>query len=109
VYASADVFVQTSRAEGSPLTVLEAAASGVPCMTTPAASLDGNISKHVAGLQVNATETDIARGFILCSSMQDSELRQMGQRGRELVAAHHSWTEKAQCLVDAYEGLLSRS
>jgi phosphatidyl-myo-inositol dimannoside synthase len=97
LYASADVFSLpvTDRwfgleVEGLGVVLLEAAASGVPCVAgrsggTPEAVIDG-----VTGFVVDATDHAQLAGT-LCRLLEDGEeARAMGKRGREHVIAEFS-------------------
>jgi glycosyltransferase involved in cell wall biosynthesis len=86
LYRSADIFVlpSTSRAESFGMVLVEAMASGLPCLTTEIAS--GNsyvVQDGVTGLVV-APRSPAALAQALTRLIEDPALRaQMGQAGRE--------------------------
>ncbi len=85
VLRSVDIFVSPSYREGMPRTNLEAAACGVPVITTDVAGCRESILNEVTGLLVPPRNADALAASIL-ALMDDSNRRaQMGQRGREWV------------------------
>ena len=51
IYAASDVFVLTSRNEGTPVTLIEAMAAGVPCVSTDV----GGVADVITDLSVGVT------------------------------------------------------
>ena len=79
---AADAFVMTSVVEGLPLALLEAAATGLPCIATPA----GGISETGVGI---ITE-DVANAMKKVSSAPAAERSAMGDGARRQVLARYS-------------------
>ena len=103
---SADVFVHTSRWEGLPFSVLEAAALGLPCLVTPAANPIKLISKYQAGIEVFPSEKSIADGLKQFVSFNQSKRREMGEKARQMVKNEFDWKNISKSMINQYERLL---
>lgn len=102
VLAGADVLVNTSRWEGMPIVVLEAAAMATPCLLTPPADPLGRLSESGAAVSVAAEVGAIADGLCRMQRASVAELHRMGQRAREIVGSEFSCQRGARLLADAY-------
>ncbi len=99
-----DVFLHTSRMEGFPMAVLEAAALSIPCITSEATNINAYIEKHNAGipLRENNPET-IAEVLMNCYRLKTSNyLLVLGKNARSMVEQAFDWKHIAQQLVQTY-------
>jgi glycosyltransferase involved in cell wall biosynthesis len=86
--AAADAFVMTSLSEGLPMALLEAMASGVPCIATAVGGIPELFSGD-AGL-LASTGDDAAIAASISRVIGDPELRRvLSERGRAKVARQH--------------------
>ena len=112
LYADLDVLALTSDNEGTPVTVIEAMAAGVPVITTDVGGVRGLISDFGFGASFTSCRNSESKdlGFEVCERgvlakrgdvesfamglqylLEQPDLRiQMGQRGREYALKHHS-------------------
>jgi len=99
-----DVFLHTSRMEGFPLAVLEAAALSIPCITSEATNINAYIQKYAAGIALsNNTPLAIAKAMSLVADFhQQDTLFIRGENAQKMVAASFDWKNIAQELVRAY-------
>ena len=88
--ASADLFVLTSYSEGLPMAPLEAMAAGVPVLLTDACNLPEALAAG-AGWVGSADQISVTKQLRAALSAGDTELRQRGAAGRELVERSFSW------------------
>lgn len=100
-YASADVFVHTSRHEGHPMAVLEALAYGLPCLLTPGTNMAHDVQAAGAGWQVDGTPHSIAQGLIDVSQSVNI-LSEKGRAARAMAEERYQWNSVGAQLIDQY-------
>lgn len=107
LYACADVFVHTTRYEGSSLVTLEAMAHGLPVVATRAGGIPDKVRDGDNGRLVEPGDVEgLARG--LAELAQDAALREaMGSRGRRRALEGFGWPALAARTVALYEELLA--
>lgn len=106
-YRTMDVFWTTARIEGGPIPLLEAMASGIPCISTP------------VGIALDLIK-DAKNGFIvpfdspekfasLSIQLQaDKELRKrLGMEARNTILRERTWSQSQQKMLDLYERTLN--
>ena len=108
LFRSADVFVLPSRGEGQSSAILEAMAYGTPVLLTttcyfPLAAQLG------AGLECEPNEPAIRQSLVAFGTSGDSELEEMGSRGRELVREHYNIDQVARSLDHGIAQILKRT
>lgn len=101
--AITDVFLHTSRWEGLSFSVLEAAASGKPCLLTPAANPLGMLNKYNAGVLVENDINSIAEGLKILLDLSQAELLNLGQNARTMVSKEFNWRNIAESMVQNYQ------
>jgi glycosyltransferase involved in cell wall biosynthesis len=103
-YQSLDVYVCASRSEGTPNPCLEAAACGVPIVTTPVGNMPEFIRDGVNGILVSRDVEDIAAA--LRRLRDDPELRRrMGDAARAAAEAW-DWRHQAPRYAHMFEAVL---
>jgi glycosyltransferase involved in cell wall biosynthesis len=90
---SADGFVMSSLVEGLPMVLLEAAATGLPCVATDA----GGIRETGIGI----VTADLAGAMRQVMEMPPEARRQMGEAGRRIVVERYS----IEVVVSQWEAL----
>jgi glycosyltransferase involved in cell wall biosynthesis len=100
-----DVFVHTSRMEGFPLAVLEAAAIGKPCLLSRATSVVPFIKKYDAGFALRSnTPAEICAAMAKAAYLHSQgQLRLMGENAVSMVQEVFNWKDISLKLATAYE------
>lgn len=105
LYKMADIFILPSTNEGMPNVILEAMASGLPCLVNKVSGAEDVINgKNGMFFDVEAPETFL-RGLF---ALNDQSLRvEMGKNARELAARDFSIESVADKYINLYEEMLS--
>lgn len=106
MYAATDVFVLTSRNEGTPVALIEAMASGVPGVSTDVGGVGDVIESAEVGIRVPDGAPDQLAAAV--NQLLDSPSRaQMGQRARQLVLARFGLDRLVHDVVALYRAMLT--
>lgn len=99
-----DVFMHTSRMEGFPTAVLEAAGMGKVCITSEATNINDYLRKFNSGLpmEVNTSEAIAEKMEVALNLFQRNELNAIGHRAKEMVKSEFSWNNVSKQLIDVY-------
>jgi glycosyltransferase involved in cell wall biosynthesis len=102
--AGAACFVLPSRQEGFSMAILEALACGIPAVVSAACHFP-EVAEVGAGeiVPLDAAAAATAIGRLLADP---DRRRQMGQAGRQLVAARFTWPRIAEKSIESYRGLM---
>ncbi|CUH79410.1 glycosyltransferase family 4 protein [Tropicibacter naphthalenivorans] len=100
--AQTDVFVLPSFAEGVPVVLMEAMASGVPVVTTQIAGVP-ELVRPEAGRLVPPGDVDALRAAIH-GTLSDEGRRETGAKGAEIVRTEYNITREAAWLSTLFEG-----
>jgi glycosyltransferase involved in cell wall biosynthesis len=106
-FAAADLFVLPSHSEGAPMVILEALGASVPVLATKASPWQ-ELEERKCGWLVDISAQALAEALRDATSRPADALKLMGQRGKELVAAHYTWAKSAEMTIELYEWLLHR-
>jgi glycosyltransferase involved in cell wall biosynthesis len=89
LYAATDVFLLTSRNEGTPVALIESLAAGVPGVSTDVGGVrDVIVGDHV-GLLAPSGDADALASHVSALLAEPDRARQMGARGRETIVARY--------------------
>ena len=108
IYGATDVFMLTSRNEGTPVALIEAMAAGVPGVSTDV----GGVKDVIDSVEVGARVPDgDAAGLAahLVRYLADADLRRRtGQRARAAVLDRYSLDRLVRDITALYRDLLAR-
>ncbi len=105
IYAAADVFVAPSEQDNLPNTVLEALASGVPCVAFGIGGMPDLITHHENGyLATPFSAQDLAQGIQWV--LEHPQYEHLSAQSRAYILARHSIADIAQRYAQLYERLI---
>ena len=107
-YRSADVFVLPSHREGMPVSLLEAMASGLPCVVTPVGAIDDIVSSAPESFAVLVNVGDVSGLTTALEALStDAALRaQLGSAARRLAIDRFSSAKSGTQMLSLYAELL---
>jgi len=99
-----DTLCLTSRNEGMPGVVLEAAAKGLPVLVSPETNLSDYIRLYDCGVSIaENTPHEIARGLFTCEQAKRfDQLHRWGHNARTMIRHEFNWDHIAQQLIAVY-------
>lgn len=99
-----DVFVHSSRNEGLPVAVLEAAAAGIPCVVTEATNVAQYINQYQCGIAIaDENSEQLKNAFITLNTLHmKNELTAVGQNGKRMISEIFDWTRILNELDNLY-------
>ena len=105
------VFVHTSRMEGFPASVLEAAAIGLPCLVSTHTNMGDYIKSFDAGLVLEEnTPVNIAyRMMELQILFENGLLEEKGNNAKQMIATEFDWKNICKLLITTYENATSNT
>lgn len=104
-FTDADVFIQTSRSEGMPMGILEAAAHGLCCLATEGTRMGTDLQEAEAGIVCETNVKAIVEA--LETLLKDPrEIDRMGANARRLAETKYDWTSVGRLTVNKYHELI---
>ena len=104
LYRTADVFVLPTSSENFGVVVAEALASCVPVITTRAAPWSV-LAEHGCGWWTETGLEPLTAAIREAAGLPDDRRREMGERGRRLVAERFAWPAIARRMLEVYRWL----
>lgn len=102
------VVVPTVKLEGFGLTIAEALACGTPVIGTPVGAIPELLGALDPGLMGEDNSAGALAAAINRALANPEHLRELGARGRELVAPAMGWEAISRRYLDAYEAVLAQ-
>jgi len=105
-YRRAHIFITTSTSDGTPVSILEAMASGLPCIATKVGGTPEWVTDKKTGLLIQPEAPEQVAQAILTLVSDPSLCSRMGSAAREVILRHGQWnTLMAQAEKD-YQALI---
>jgi len=105
LYRAADLFILPSRSEGMPNVVLEAMASGLPCVATRVSGIRELIEEGKTGFTFAVNDVQGFRQAFL--NVLNGQAKNMGQRARERAVKDFSIAVLSERYERLYEKILT--
>lgn len=102
--AGAQALVLTSRCEGLPFVVLEAAAIGKPAIVSRAADPERKVEEFDTGWVCDPAVDSVASALARFAHATPEEIREKGKLSHRMVEREFSWNVTAAKLIEAYAG-----
>jgi glycosyltransferase involved in cell wall biosynthesis len=107
-YRAMDVFVLSSDTEGLPMTLLEAMASGLPCVVTDVGGNRGAIPDDSCGFVVPAGNAQALTNAFTRLSLSAAERTAIGAAARQRAVQNYSVDYMLECYRALYEEFISK-
>lgn len=104
-----DLLVHPAKMEGLGVSLIEAAAAGVPIIGNPAGGIPEIVHHQENGILVDCTDPQALGDSILSLCLDDQSRNQMGESGRQLVANDFSVDAMVEGNLAVYRHLLNNS
>jgi glycosyltransferase involved in cell wall biosynthesis len=107
--SAADGYLMSSAWEGMPIVLLEAAAAGLPIVTTRVGGNAEVVREDESGFLVPPRDPDaLAAAMLRLIALPGSERQSMGERGREHVQASYGLSRVVDRWLEVYRRVLER-
>jgi glycosyltransferase involved in cell wall biosynthesis len=106
IYGATDVFLLTSRNEGTPVALIESLAAGVPGVSTDVGGIRDVITGDDVGLVAPFGDARALADRVLALAGDAERRRRMGDAGRQSVLARYSLERLVDDVESLYRGLL---
>lgn len=108
-YHMADVYISPSHVDGSSVTLMEAMASGLPCLVSDIAGNKEWIQDGVNGWLFRDGDMDDLAEKILLAIKKKREFRRIGELARKTAEERADWKRNFGKLLEAYEKIIALS
>ncbi len=105
-YHMADIYISPSHVDGSSVTLMEAMASGLPCLVSDIAGNKEWIQDGVNGWLFRDGDVDDLAEKILSAIKKKKEFKRIGELARKTAEERADWRRNFGTLLEAYEKIL---
>lgn len=109
VFQAADVYVHSSRYEGLAKVMVEAAAAGIPVVSTHVPGIEAVVDDGVTGLVSPIGDADSLAKAVLSLLTDERRRRDMGRRAREVVRERFSRERQIGAIVGMWRDVAGRT
>jgi len=107
-YHMADVYISPSHVDGSSVSLMEALASGLPCLVSDIAGNKEWIEDGVNGWLFRDGDADDLAGKILSATKSRRSFKKIGEAARKTAEERANWRKNFGKLLEAYEKVVTR-
>jgi glycosyltransferase involved in cell wall biosynthesis len=105
----ADIFVSTATSEGTPVSLLEAMSTGLPCIATRVGGVPEWIEDGVNGLLIPPKDPEALSEAILTLAADPPLRERLGGRARETIRERGDWGKLMVQVEDDYKELINHA
>jgi len=105
-YGNADIFITTALSDGTPVSILEAMASGLPCIATTVGGIPEWVTDKITGLLIQPGAPDRVAQAILTLASDPELCSRMGSTAREVILKNGQWKNLMAQAEKDYQALL---
>jgi len=106
-YLGSDVFITTSVSDGTPVSLLEAMASGLPCIATSVGGIPEWIENGKNGILIPPRSPEAVAGAVLQLSKDPDFRSRLGAAARATILARGEWNTLMAQVEKDYEELVN--
>ena len=105
ILLDSDIFIQTSRSDGMPMSVLEALSFGLPCLLTEGTTFAGKAEQYGAGFNGGSSAKSVATAI---RKAVENRRKLMDYSSSALrLSEEYNWDSAAQTAINKYKECLS--
>ncbi len=105
-YRGADIFITTSISDGTPVSILEAMATGLPCIATSVGGTPEWITDGTTGILVPPRSPEKAAAAILRLARDENLRKTLGKNARQTILERGEWNTLMTQVEKDYEELV---
>ncbi|MDO9036435.1 MAG: glycosyltransferase [Methanoregula sp.] len=105
-YWQADIFITTSVSDGTPVSILEGMASGLPCIATSVGGIPEWIENFRTGLLIPPGSSEMAAEAILSLAANPDLRSRIGSAAREVIVKNGQWDSLMAQAEKDYQALI---
>jgi len=105
-YRNADIFITTSRSDGTPVSLLEAMASGLPCIATSVGGIPEWIDDQKSGLLIAPGLSESVAESLLKLAQDPAFRTQLGIAARKIIVERGQWNTLMAQVEKDYRALI---
>jgi len=105
-YRNADIYITTSLSDGTPVSLLEAMASGLPCIATSVGGIPEWIEDTKTGLLITPGSPEETAQAILTLAADPSLCSRIGSAARDLIIRNGQWKNLMAQAEKDYQALI---
>jgi L-malate glycosyltransferase len=102
----ADIFITTSISDGTPVSILEAMASGIPCIATDVGGIPEWVENNKTGFLIPPNSPELVAEAILSLAADPSLRSRMGSAAREVIVKRGQWNSLMTKAEKDYQELI---
>jgi len=91
-YQQADIFITTSISDGTPVSLLEAMASGLPCIATQIGGIPEWVEQNKTGLLIPPKSPERVADALLYLAASPGIRSRMGPAARDVIVKNGQWS-----------------